>query len=126
MLLLLAFPIVRRLSYEVFLRTHQALSLLLTYAIWRHLPSDKTFPRGYIYISIGPYVAMLILQAGSVVFRNGMFRHHLSRAALTHDNGAVKVRLQLQKPLEIEPGTYINIGYPGLALGLFCRVIRSW
>ncbi|KAH9203969.1 hypothetical protein DL95DRAFT_499220 [Leptodontidium sp. 2 PMI_412] len=109
LLLLLAFPTMRRLSYEVFLRTHQALSLLSTYAIWRHLPSDKAFPRGYIYISIGLYVAILILQASRIIFQNGIFRHHLSQAALTHDNGAIKVRLQLQKPLKISPGTYINI-----------------
>jgi hypothetical protein len=130
LLLLLAVPIVRRLSYEGFLRTHQALSLLLTYAIWRHLPSDKHFPRGYIYISAGSYAAMLILQAGSVVFRNGIFRHHLSRAALTHDNGAVKVHLQLQKPLEIGPGTYINIWIPAISFGSFLQshpfMVISW
>ncbi|KAL2066279.1 hypothetical protein VTL71DRAFT_2350 [Oculimacula yallundae] len=130
LLLLLAFPIVRKLSYEVFLRTHQALSLLLTFAIWQHLPSDKNFPRGYIYISSGLYVAMLILQAGSVVFHNGIFRHHLSRAALTHDNGAVKIRLKLQEPLEIGPGTYINLWIPAVSFGAFLQshpfMVISW
>ncbi len=73
---------------------------------------------------------MLILQAGSVVFQNGIFRHHLSRATLTHDNGAVKVRLQLQKPLEIAPGTYINMWIPAVSFGSFLQshpfMVISW
>lgn len=72
---------------------------------------------------------MLILQAGSVVFQNGV-RDHLSRAALTHDNGAVKVRLQLQKPLEFDPGTYINLWIPAVSFGSFLQshpfMVTSW
>lgn len=121
---------VRRLSYEIFLRTHQALALLLTYAIWRHLPSSKRFPRAYIYVSAGLYVAMLILQVSSVVFYNGVFRYHLSRATLTHDNGAVKVRIQLQKPLEIAPGSYINMWIPAISFSAFLQshpfMVISW
>lgn len=64
---------------------------------------------------------MLILQAGSIVFQNGIFRHHLSRAALMHDKGAVKVCLQLQKPLEIDEGTYINMWIPGVSFGSFLQ-----
>jgi NAD(P)H-flavin reductase len=73
---------------------------------------------------------MLILQAGSVIFYNGVFRYHLSRAALMHDNGAVKVRILLQKPLEIAPGNYINLWIPAVSFGAFLQshpfIVISW
>ncbi|KAH8598389.1 hypothetical protein B0O99DRAFT_615028, partial [Bisporella sp. PMI_857] len=108
-LLLLACSIFRKFSYEIFLRIHQVLSLLLTYAVWRHLASGRRFPRGYIYISAGLHVAMSILQVGSVTSHNGIFRYYYSGATLTHDYSAVKVSIQLQKPLEIDAGKYINL-----------------
>lgn len=123
-------PIFRSLSYELFLRSHQALSLLLTYAVWRHLPSEKTFPRGYIYISAGLFVATLLLQTGSIIFQNGLFRYHRSRAALTHDHGAIKVRMQLQRPLRIDAGKYINLWIPAVSFGAFLQshpfMVISW
>ncbi|KFY03642.1 hypothetical protein V490_00110 [Pseudogymnoascus sp. VKM F-3557] len=49
LILVLLLPLFRKLSYELFLRSHQALALAFIYAVWRHVPSDKSFPRAYIY-----------------------------------------------------------------------------
>jgi hypothetical protein len=49
-------------SYEIFLRTHQALAALAAYSIWRHLSSEKAFPRVYLYISVGLFLFMCIAQ----------------------------------------------------------------
>ena len=80
LLLLLVFPPFCRLSYELF---HLGLALAVAYAVWQHLPSDKPFPRVYIYLAAGLFVFILVLQGGIVIVQNGVFRHHLSRATIT-------------------------------------------
>jgi len=52
---------------------------------------------------------MFVLQDGIVIVQNGVFRHHLSRATITHDSRAVKMQLHLQKALKVDAGQYINL-----------------
>jgi hypothetical protein len=47
---MLSLPLYRTLSYEIFIRTHQAFAVLSAYSVWRHLVSTPLFPRVYIYI----------------------------------------------------------------------------
>ena len=115
-LLLLTYPLFRKPSYELFLRIHQALAALFCYSTWRHLPSDHPFPRTYVYISLGLFLFMFILQAISVVIQNGIFHYHLPRADITHSFGAVSVRMRLRKPLKIRDGQYLNLWIPFVSL----------
>lgn len=100
------------------------------YAVWRHLPSEKLFPRLYIYVSAGLLLSMFLLQSSNVIFRNGIFRHHLSRATITHDSGAVKIRLHLQKPLKVDDGQYVNLWIPSVSFWSFLQshpfMVISW
>lgn len=72
---------------------------------------------------------MFILQVGSIIIQNGIFRYR-SWVALTHDHGAVKVRSQLQKPLEIDAGNYINPCMPSISFWPFLQsypfMVISW
>ncbi|KAH7108732.1 hypothetical protein B0J11DRAFT_602113 [Dendryphion nanum] len=109
-------PLFRRLAYEPFLRIHQAFALLSAYAIWRHLPSTETFPRCYVYISASLFLFMCVVQVGSIIYQNGFFRYRLSRAEITHEYGAVRLRIQNKKPLKIQAGQYINLWMPSVSL----------
>jgi hypothetical protein len=80
------------------------LAALAAYSIWRHLPSEKVFPRMYLYISAGLLLFMYIAQGYIVIRRNGVFRYGGARAHITHEYGAVKVRIQLQKSLDVKAG----------------------
>lgn len=130
LLLLLLIPLLRQLSYELFLRSHQVLALASAYAVWRHLPSDKPFPLGYMYISTGLFAFTFLLQSISVIVQNGAFRHHLSRASITHDSGAVKIQLHLRKPLRIDAGRYVNLWVPSVSFWSFLQthpfMVISW
>lgn len=84
LLVLLSHPILRRPSYEIFLRTHQVLAVLSAYSKWRHLPSDSLFPRMYIYISAGLFLSTSAVHCIRVLRRNGTFRHGHARALVTH------------------------------------------
>ncbi|KFZ13859.1 hypothetical protein V501_03498 [Pseudogymnoascus sp. VKM F-4519 (FW-2642)] len=129
-LILLLFPPFRKPSYELFLRTHQALAVASAYAVWRHLPSDNPFPRGYVYVSAGLFSFMFVLQSGSVILQNGIFWYHLSRATITHESGALKVRLHLEKPLKVDDGQYINLWIPSVSFWSFLQshpfMVISW
>ncbi|OAF59117.1 hypothetical protein VC83_04114 [Pseudogymnoascus destructans] len=130
LLLVLLFPPFRKLSYELFLRSHQALAWGSVYAVWRHVPSDKSSPRAYIYITMGIFAATYLLQTGAVIVRNGVFRHQLSRATITHDAGAVKMQLRLSKPLTMDAGQYINLWIPSVSFWSFLQThpftVISW
>ncbi|KFY32042.1 hypothetical protein V493_00580 [Pseudogymnoascus sp. VKM F-4281 (FW-2241)] len=130
LLLVLLFPLFRKLSYELFLRSHQALAWGSIYAVWRHVPSNKSSPRAYIYITMGIFAATYLLQTGAVIVRNGVFRHQLSRATITHDAGAVKMQLRLSKPLTMDAGQYINLWIPSVSFWSFLQThpftVISW
>ncbi|KAG9229168.1 hypothetical protein BJ875DRAFT_524154 [Amylocarpus encephaloides] len=95
--ILLCLSLFRRPSYELFLRSHQALAALSAYSIWRHLPSEEAFPRTYLYISAG------------------LFLFIRARAQITHEHGAVRVRIQLQKELDIKAGQAIDLWIPSVS-----------
>ena len=89
--------------------------MLFTYSVWRHLSSEKIFPRFYLYLSAGIFVFSLLIKCGSVLYRNGIV-WGCPRAYITHDKGTVSIRIVLQKPLKIDAGQYINLWIPRVGL----------
>lgn len=130
LLVLLSHPLLRRPSYEVFLRTHQALAVLSAYSTWRHLPSDSLFPSMYIYISAGLFLSTSVVQCVSVLWRNGTFRHGRAQALVSHAGGSVKISITLSRPLKVEAGQYINLWIPSVSFWSFLQshpfVVTSW
>ena len=130
MLVLLSHPLLRRPSYEIFLRTHQALAVLSAYSIWRHVPSESLFPRMYIYISAGLFFSTSVVQCVSALWRNGTFRHGAARALVTQAEDAVKIQITLSRPLRVEAGQYINLWIPSVSFWFFLQthpfVVTSW
>jgi hypothetical protein len=72
-----------------------------------HLPSEKSFPRVYLYILAGLFLFMCIAQGYMIIRRNSIFRYSRARAQITDEYGAVRVRIQLQKPLDVKAGQVI-------------------
>ena len=130
LLVLLAQPLFRKPSYEIFLRTHQALAALFAYSVWRHLPSENLFPRFYIYLAAGLFLSSVLLSCWSILYHNGFFRYHCPRAYITNDSGTVKIRIVLQKPLKIDAGQYINLWIPSVSFWSFLQMhpftVVSW
>ncbi|CZT07745.1 related to FRE2 Ferric (and cupric) reductase [Rhynchosporium graminicola] len=125
LLILLTVPIFRRLSYELFLRTHQALATATAYSLWRHLPSKEAFPLVYVYISAGLFSVLLLVQIILIVHRNGIFRYHLSRATITDCHGAVHLRIRHQKGSKIDSGQYINLWIPWMPFVSFWSLLQT-
>lgn len=123
-------PLLRKASYEIFLRTHQALAALFAYLVWRHLPADKLFPRLYLYISVGLFLFSCTLQCAGILYRNGTFRYSHSRGQITQAYSTVQLKICLSKPLKIHAGQYINLWIPSISFWSFLQshpfVVTSW
>lgn len=60
----------RRFSYEIFLRFHQALAITAALALWRHLSLSNAFGRIYILVAGGFLIVVMLLETINLVFRN--------------------------------------------------------
>ncbi|KAH7330031.1 putative cell surface metalloreductase [Rhexocercosporidium sp. MPI-PUGE-AT-0058] len=114
-LLLLSIPIFRRPSYELFLRIHQALAVLVMYSTIQHLISASKFPWRFVYIFAGIVAALFILQLLTAVFRNKAWNHDFSRAYITRANDTVRIRITASRPVDVKAGQYINIWIPSIS-----------
>lgn len=127
-------PLCYRISYEIFLPTHQALAALFFYSTWHHLPSDRLFPRIYLYIFSGMFLATLSFETGSILYWNYAVRRGCSRALLMLDSRSsismVTINIRLSKPLQVKAGQYISLWIPSVSAWSFLQshpfVIISW
>ncbi|KAJ9493422.1 hypothetical protein H2202_011104 [Exophiala xenobiotica] len=119
-----------RPSYEVFLRLHQMLALACGCAIWRHMRSDRDFPRVVLYIFSGLLGITFIGETGVVIFRNGCSYRWGSRVTITSTCGMVQLKVHLAKPLQLEPGQFLNLWMPSVSLGACLQshpfLVTSW
>ena len=82
LIFLLSTPFLRRVFYEVYLRTHQFLAVLLMYSIWQHLqlklwPEQFHPPQLYVYIPIWTFLVLSLVQFWAIVYRNGQYARHI-------------------------------------------------
>ncbi|KAG9231519.1 cell surface metalloreductase [Amylocarpus encephaloides] len=120
-LLMLSLPLLRALSHEVFIRSHQVLAVFTAYSIWRHLALQPLLPRIYIYIFAVIFLAAFLLQCGLIAWRNKAAGRGCPRASISHVNDMVKIRLSLSRPLEVKVGQHIKLWMP-LDFWSFCTL----
>lgn len=108
------------------------MAALAIYSIWRHVPSEGVFPRMYLYVSAGLFLIMCIFQGYTVFRQNGIIRYKRAGALVTQEYGAIRVRIQLQKPVNIGVGQALNlwIWAPSVSFWSFLQshpfVVISW
>lgn len=114
----------------MFLRSHQALAVLLIYSLWRHVPSQSTVARACLYVAISIFSMVSLVQGALIAFRNGLFTHRRARADISHCSGSVRVRIHLEKPVVTLPGQYIKLWIPSVSFWAFAQshpfVVTSW
>ncbi|KAI5456105.1 hypothetical protein BGZ63DRAFT_367500 [Mariannaea sp. PMI_226] len=133
-LLLLVLPLClfSQALYEVVLFSHQAISLVVIFFTWRHLPSITIFPRLYLYIILGIFLTSFILQSIINILKNGMLylKARFSGSSGTMKNSdIIRITLYLRKPMKVKPGQYLNLRTLSSPLSLFQRhpfAITSW
>jgi hypothetical protein len=99
---------IQKYLYEVLLRFHQALAMLCTYAIWRHLEHTASFSLIYVYISAGFPLSIFTIQLLVTLYRNVSLDSGMCRAEVSHN----QVRLTLPRHLRVSAGQYIGLWIP--------------
>ena len=130
MLVLQSLRLFRLPSYELFLRSHQAAALVAGYAIWKHVHVDLELPRLCVYISAGIFVLTSVLQCLVVLYRNVRLGGGYSRALISKHHSAVRMSINVPRPLEIRAGQYVNVWIPSVSFWSFLQshpfTIASW
>ncbi|KAJ5642331.1 hypothetical protein N7490_006331 [Penicillium lividum] len=142
---LFSLPIFRRISYEFFLRTHQALAVGSFYSIWRHISGETLLPRLYIYVAIGVLACTLCFNLALFLFRNGLFSGNgCPRARITCQIESIenektenptkltpiKICIYLPRPITVMAGQYINLWLPSVSMWSWAQthpfMVTSW
>jgi len=115
-LLLLSSHLFRRVSYELFLRCHQALAFVAAYALWRHLPSSMKLPGLYLLVSGCTFLTTFVMQCLALLYRNVALHRGCSRALIARQNGAVRMTIFTPRPWKVKAGQYVNVWIPSVSL----------
>ncbi|KXH48215.1 FAD-binding domain-containing protein [Colletotrichum salicis] len=120
-------PFFRRRIYELCLRTHQALSCLAAVGLAFHLRlmTGRSWLWLYVYLAVVALISFS--QVSLMAFRNKRMGRTFGRAYINHDAGAVRVSIQLSRPLAFEAGQYLLLWMPRVRLlESHPFVVTSW
>ena len=106
----------RRISYEIFLRSHQGLAAVTVYAMWTHTSSNSILPRLYVYIVTGSFGIMASLEFAKFTYRNFALGRSSPQLQLTRQDGCVQVHLEIPRPWQVKAGQYVNLRIPSIRL----------
>lgn len=126
--------IVRRPSYELFLRSHQIIAALYAITIWRHVGSRSRSRISLLCIQIipGVFLSTVLLETAAIIIRNFALRQPYARALIYKKGKAVSLSLSVPRPWNIRAGQYINLWIPGVSFRSFVTLqshpftIASW
>ena len=119
--MLLSLPIFRKPSYEIFLRTHQALAFLCAYTLWRHLSSKWSLARICVYVSTGILGLTSFLQFCSILRRNASLRRGFPRVQVNKIGAGIKITVMVPYRLQVKAGQYINLWIPSVSFWSFLQ-----
>ena len=122
---LLSSRLFRRISYELFLRCHQGLAVVMAYALWRYVPSSSKVPRAYLLASGGTFLITLVMQCFAVLYRNFSLHRGCSRALIARQNGAVRMTISPPARGKSRPDNTSTFGFRPLVCGPRYRAILS-
>ncbi len=134
-LLLFALSSMRRFSYEIFLRFHQALAITTALALWRHLSLSNAFDRVYILVADGFLIIIMLLETINFAFHNLTLRQTRVQAdaiqiSVANVDNIVKINLIVSRIWKVRVEQYINVCISQVSSWSFLQshffVIVSW
>ncbi len=120
-LMILSLRFIRKLSYEFFLRIHQALAFLSEYVLWRHLSSKSFVNQVCLYVSTEIFDFTFMIQLFVTLYRNSVFRERLSRAVIINVDDEFKISLIVHDKLKVDAEQYINLWISSISFWFFLQ-----
>jgi predicted ferric reductase len=121
-LALLTMPLCRAYLYEVFLKTHLALSMLALYAIWRRLGPGIHQNHIFLLIASGIYTSTAALRTVRTLHNSFSWSSGWSRAEIKKYHEATCLSISLPRARKFQAGQYIYLWAPGVS---FTSIFQS-
>lgn len=115
-LLLLSSHLFRRVSYELFLRCHQALAFVAAYALWRHLSSSMKLSGLYLLVSGCTFLTTFVMQCLVLLYRNVALHRDCSRALIARQNDVVRMTIFTPRSWKVKAEQYVNVWISSVSL----------
>ncbi len=129
-LLLLFSHLFRRISYELFLRCHQALTFVAAYALWRHLSSSMKLSDLYLLVSDCTFLTTFVMQCLTLLYRNVVLHRDCFRALIARQNDVVRMTIFTPRPWKVKAEQYVNVWISFVSLWSFLQshsfIIAFW
>ncbi|KAJ9129698.1 hypothetical protein NKR23_g12482 [Pleurostoma richardsiae] len=106
--------LLRGLPYESSVRLHQAFAIVSVLAIWCHLSSEPILPRILFYVLSGVFASSSLALAVLILSKNGAFGYGFPRGEVIYRDGAVILKVLLQRPLRLKPGQFVSLWMPSV------------
>ena len=107
--------VIRRLSYVVFLRSHQLLAAGVWYAVWRHAANMNIFIKWYILGIAVTTATMAAFQVFDVLIRHRFFYSGLPQAHMQRLGDTLCINLFSPAKIGFRAGQYLNLYMPGVS-----------
>lgn len=122
-----SFYLLRRAFYEVFLKTHEALALLLVLALWRHVGLRNGSSTICLAVASGLWALQFLSWTLLFAYRNVGGRHTIqSRVIHFQSEGAsieaMLLEVNVRRPWRVRHGQYVYITVPSIPGSLFCCI----
>jgi predicted ferric reductase len=121
LLSLLCLPLLRKLSYEFFLRSHQILAVTVLFSVWRHLGLEIVFSWYCLTTCVTILFLTSVLELIQILLRVHFFWHGLARATVKRAGDVVSITIYVPVPLTIEAGQFISIWIPRISFWSFLQ-----
>ncbi|KAI9853593.1 MAG: hypothetical protein M1824_001086 [Vezdaea acicularis] len=111
MIFITSVTFLRRLFYEVFLKLHLLLSLILVVGIWLHLGQKETLSSLCLLIGSSLWLFSSIIQTLLFIYRN-IGSGPPSKLKVQQEGNLLKVEVTLKRPWDVKPGQYVYLTVP--------------
>ena len=104
----------RRVSYEIFLRIHQALAVVAAYCLWRHTINASDISRLCLYALVGVPALTTSLEVLKTLHRNVALGKPYPRAVIIKVKETACIELSTPRPWVVRAGQYVNVWIPSI------------
>ena len=124
---LVAIPVLRRRSFEVFVKSHVFLSIATMFAIWQHVNAKRLTSRILVLSAVSLWGAVHAFHIGLSIFRSALCRATLEVKEI---EDALIMDVVVPRPWKIRGGDYVHLWIPGASFRSFWQsypfVIAWW
>lgn len=110
----MALPWIRRLSYEIVLKGHAALSILVIVGTWLHLRRRRGFEAFSLVGGLAAFLLNTVIHTVYQLFRNSAAGQSLALADVVKHQDAVELTFRPPRPWKVREGQYIYVRAPGI------------